>query len=345
MVYNTEVERSAKKCVYPIVGGVALLLLAASAVAPSISVATVPAAAVLLYYLSVTVGLWVLPAGAALLAAAGAALHGAHVFPITGAAVLALLTVPRALRKKLPLVWELALCATAALAAVCVTLGVFALATGVSPTAAVADAYAKLADDPVLARLAARYYKTRTAEHLGHAPLIAADELYAAETLAVYASRVARELEGDFLWYLTGFGVFAGGLAGAGGLAAASADGTLALAPRMREFRLGKTYLSGGALPALAFGLTAFYAPMRPVATAVINAMVTLPTALCGITLLYHTLGRFTGKAARVTAMAVFWLSMAAAAVFYEWGMLVLGFLGLADCVLNVRKLLDWALG
>lgn len=319
------------------------MLLVLGVFAPSVSIAALPAATVLLYFLSLAVGVWVLPVAAAVYFAASLLVSGMSIFATAGAVIIVALVLPRCLRKKLPLVWEIALCAGVGIVAVCGALGVYALASGTSVTDVIVANFADLTHDPVVWAVAKRHYRTLTAQVLGHAPYVSADELYATDVLTAYADSIGRELEDNLLWYLTGFGTFAGGLAGAGALAIASCDGTVAVTPLLRDVRFGKTYLLSAVLPALAFALLALYAPMRPVVRTVINVMVTLPTTLCGITLLFHSACRFGGKG-RVAAIVVFWLLMAVAAFFYEWGMLILGFLGLADCVLNVRKMLDWAL-
>ncbi|MDE6398100.1 MAG: hypothetical protein K2L51_02155 [Clostridiales bacterium] len=334
----------AKKYVYPCLGGVAVLLLALCVFMPSASVAGVAAAGVLLYGISLAAGAWVLPAAAAVYAAASVCFSGADMLGITGAVLLCALSLPRMLRKKLPLWWEIALCAAVGVIAVCGTLGVFALATGKSVRGAIVAYYEKLSFDPLASALAKRYYAECTAEQLGHAPFVPADELYVADTLAAYASHIGSELEGNTLWYVTGFGAFAGGVSCAGAAAIAKTDGVLPVEPRLRDMRLGKTYLLAAVVPALAFALLGFYEPMQPVTRTVVNLMVTLPTCFCGITLLFHSLCRIPGRAGRIAAQIVFWAAVAALALFFEWGLLVFGFLGLADCVLHVRKLLDWAL-
>lgn len=337
-------RRLAKKYVYPCLGGVAVLLLALCVFVPSAGVVGVAAAGVVLYGISLAAGAWVLPAASAVYAAASVCFSGADMLGITGAVLLCALSLPRMLRSKLPLWWEIALCAAVGVIAVCGTLGVFALATGRSVRGAIVAYYEKLAFDPLASALAKRHYGRLTAEQLGHTPFVPADELYVADTLKAYAAHVGSELEGNTLWYVTGFGAFAGGVSCAGSAAIAKCDGVLPVEPRLRDLRLGKTYLAAAVAPALAFALLGFYEPMQPVTRTVVNLMITLPTCFCGITLLFHSLCRIPGKAGRITAQIVFWAAVAALALFFEWGLLVFGFLGLADCVLHVRKLLDWAL-
>lgn len=337
-------ERTAKKYVYPWYAISTALIFAASVISPCVSVATVPAAGALTYFLSLTLGVWLLPATAAAYAIAGVCVRGACLFPIGGAAVVLSLTMPRALRKKLTLWQEILLCAAACLLATLAATGAFALEGGEGIRDAVIATYEDLGSDPIAFWLAKRHYRGLDAQTLGHAPYARADELYRADVMRAYAQAVGRETENHMLWYLSGFGVFTGGAVCAGAVSLAKCDGTLQTEPRMRDLRLGRQYLLGGVLPALAFALTALYDPMRDVATSVVNVMVTLPTALCGMTLVFHSLCRIPRKAGRTVAVACFWLVMAAAAFFYEWGLLVFGFLGLADCVLDVRRLLDWAM-
>lgn len=158
------------------------------------------------------------------------------------------------------------------------------------------------------------------------------------------ALRITEEqIEEGVLWYVTGFGAFTGGAGCAGGIAAAHLLGAYKDEPRIADMRLSRNYLAAAVVPALAFALLSFYEPMKPVTLTVMNVMVTLPTALCGVTLLYHSLARVRGKP-KIAAIIGFWLIIAAAAVFWDYGLTILGFIGLADCVINVRKLLDWAL-
>ena len=333
----------AKKGVTAALAGVSVLLLAACAFAPSAGIALVPAACVLLYASAVTTGAWLLPVYALSFAAAGCFLYGANPFTLTGAAFLLGLTVPVLLRHKLSLWWQAALCAAICVLLVFAVFGIWALCAGESLRDCIIAQFASLEADPVYSFLAERRYARLTAEDLGHVPLTPIDELYGRETAAVYAQAIGRELEGNTLWYVSGFGAFTGGAAYAGGSALAEAAGVSGL-PVWRDVRLGKNYVLSVGLPVLLFALLYFYEPMQPVVPAVVNVCITLPTALCGMTLLYHSLCRFTGKAARAIALAAFWLTVAAAVIFFEYGLLIMGFVGLADCLIDVRKLLDWAL-
>ena len=155
------------------------------------------------------------------------------------------------------------------------------------------------------------------------------------------AEVVGWELDGNVLWYLSGFGAFCGGLACAGGCALTSARKE-PIPLQMRHIRLGRRYLLEICLPVAVFAFAAFYPPLEPVVQAVVNLGITLPCTLTGLTLIYHTLMRLGGKAR--PAIVGFWIAVAVAVVFYEWGMLILGFIGLADAIIDVRAMLDKAL-
>ncbi|MDE7372625.1 MAG: hypothetical protein K2N18_01025, partial [Clostridia bacterium] len=231
---------------------------------------------------------------------------------------------------------------------------VFALTFGASVADLIADTCENLTSDPIMFMLAKRHYGKLTVAKLGHEKLSVYDELYFSEVMSEYAKHVFAELDGNTLWYLSGYGVFAGGVAAVGAKAIAQNLGEAHLnrhsvqsddfeQVRIKDLRLSRTYLFAAVLPALAFAFLGFYEPMKGVVRAVVNVMVTLPTTLCGITLLYHSALRFYGKA-RILSVIVFWIIIIVSAVFYEWGMLIIGFIGLADVIINIRRCLDWAL-
>lgn len=333
----------AKKCVYPMLGAITVLLSAASIFSPSIGIICVPIMCAIAYFLGRTVRVWILPALAVAYFLAQVLVRGVTVFSVTGPVLLATLTVPCALHDRLPFTVELFLCAFVGLVSVFAITGGCALADGVSLRSEIVRAYQKLSFDPLAYALAKRCYRGMNAQTLGYTPLVPADTLYTADVMRVYAEEISKELEGYTLWYVSGFGTFAGGVACVGAMASAQNMHDSRI-PVLRDFRLSKLYLSGGVLPALVFAFLAFYPPMRPVVRSVVNVMITLPCTLCGITLVYHTVCRIPNKKARIAVQVLFYAVLAVSAFFYEWGLLVWGFIGLADCVLDVRKLLDWAL-
>lgn len=309
---------------------------------PGGSVALLPLLCVLLYFLSPGRKAWVLAAAAAVYAGAGTLFHGLSVTYVGGAAAIVVLALPAALKGKLPFWGEISLCAGVCAAAVCSVLGIWALACHCGITDVITGEIASLTADPLAGWLASREYAGMTEERLGHAHLSATDPGYAAESLEVLGRVVAWELDGNLLWYITGFGAFAGGLACAGDRALTAAfKRPQQIKPR--DIRLGRKYLLEIGVPVVVFAFTAFYEPMQPVVRTVVNLMITLPTALCGYTLLYHTLMRIGGKA-KIAAVVAFWAVVALSAVFYEWALLIAGFVGLADAIIDVRALLDKAL-
>ncbi len=335
-------ERSlAKKIVFTLAVTLSALLLCVCVFMPSLSVPLLPLVCALLAYASLRVGFWLFLPFAVGFCAVGLICFGFCEFTVAGAILLAALSVPMLFRRKLSPLAQTALCAAVGVFTVCAAFAVFALAMRQSVSDVIRGAYERLSRDPFLRFLSNRHYASLKAES-GQVAYSPADSEYLSAALASYGEKVWRELDGTVLWYLSGFGAFAGGAGATGGLALSERVCGVSGVP-VREWRLGKIYLLAAVLPALAFAFLAFYEPTVPVVIAVVNIMITLPTSLCGITLLYHTLTRPNGKA-KIATVALFWLIIAVAALFYEWGMLVLGFLGLADCVLNVRKLLDWAL-
>lgn len=332
-----------KKCLLGIVSVVSAAFIAACAASPGLSVALVPIVCFAAYFLSTIAGAWILALVAAVYVALSLAFGTFGIFSVCAAAIIVLLTLPRLLGGRLPKMWELALCAAAGVVAVCACFGVYATVCRCSVVDAVVEYYGKLGNDPVVMFFAEKNYDGLTEDILGYAPFSPSDELYSADALRVFAENVGRELDGNVLWYLSGYGTFSGGIAFACSAAAGQASGVDTRLPAMKDMRLGHGYLKAVVLPVLAFALFYLYEPMRPAVRAVVNAAVTLPATLCGITLLYHSLDRVRGKP-KIAAMAVFWLVIALSAVFYEWGLLILGFIGLADCVINARRWLDWAL-
>lgn len=331
----------AKKSVLFILGVITFALIAAVVLIPSLSVALVPAICVLAYYFGYNLGAGIFVISAAIIFSLSRALFEANAFSDASAVFVLSLALSRILRSKLNLFAEIALCAAVGTVAVCAYFGIYALVKGVSVTDLIVSEFSSLESDFVFSRLAQINYKKLTAEDLGHAPLLKNDELFLKEAASEYAHKIGRELEDNLLWYLTGFGAFAGGLScvGASAIAECRRNSTV----KLEDMRLGRAYFLGGILPALLFSLFTLYEPMRPIVRTVFNLFITLPTAFCGITLLYHTAARFSGKR-KVIAVIVFWFVMTVSAIFYEWGLLILGFIGFADVVLNVRRLLDWAL-
>ncbi len=323
-------------------GVVTALLLVGCIAVPSLSVALLPAVCALLYYLSFFTGPWLFVAVAVPYSVPGLILHGANLFSIGGAVLLVSLTLPRLLRSRLSFAAEIGVAAAVAMVAVCVFAAVWAPCRGVSLEDAVPDAYAHADGDIAIVWCAEREYGRLGEEELGHPPLRAEDEQYEAEVLREYSYAVGRELDGYLLWYLSGFGAFCGGIAAVGAQAAAQC-GRKGRPSRVADFRLYRGYLIVIAA-ALLFSVLGVMESLRPVTRTVFNLFITLPTALCGLTLLYHSLRRPPGKA-RIVTTVLFWVLAAAAALFYEWGLVILGFLGLADVILDVRKCLDWALG
>ena len=309
---------------------------------------------------------WLLCVVGALYGGAGLLFVGVNLFLIGGAVLFFALALVAFLRDKCTPLKEQILCALVCLAVCVAVLGAFAIGWRTGLVNTVVKAVKQCDSDAYLAFLARRFYKKQTLESLGHTPLMPYDELYRTEVLSEYAHSIGQLLEDDVLWYATGYGTFIGiltplcGLAirqatkkndsllrgegmllDAGSLQAVGNEPVLAL--RVEEQRLGRLYLKTVVLPVLVFSMLGFYEPMRVAVRPVFNVLITLPTTFCGITLLYHIAKLFRRKA-RVIAIVVFWLLMATAAVFWEWGLVILGFLGLGDAVLDMRKLLDWAL-
>lgn len=320
-------------------GGFAALLAVICLFSPATSVVALPLVGAAVCFLGWR---WLPVAAASVYALVSALLYRGNSVALAGAVWLLSLCVPLCCGKLST--WQrFAVAAGCGAAAVGAFFGLRALIAHTAVRDAIADAYASLSADPLVAFVSQRQYRKQTAETLGYAPLAATDAGYATDAARVFAARIGRELDGNALWYVSGYGAFASGTATA--VAAALAQfARLENAPRMQDLRLGKNYLFAAVLPALAFMLFYFYEPMRPVVRTVVNLLITLPCALCGITLLYHSALRFRGGA-RIAALVVFWLLLAASVLFWEYGLLLLGFLGLADCIMNVRALLDWALG
>ncbi len=344
----------AKKYVHLTLGLILPLLITVNVFSPALSVLTVPVMCVAAYYLGVCVKPWLIPLFALLNFVSSALISGFGLFSAGGSVVMLALTVPAIVRRRLTVWWEIALCAAVCLIAVCASVFVWALCEGLGASDCIAGAYEKLSSDPIVYALSKRHYSALTESELGHIKLSEYDELYTSEIMREYGKHLFSELEGNTLWYLTGYGVFAGGVAATGAKAFGESMNEVFLNPsdtekgicgqtQIKDLRLGKTYLLGAVLPALLFAFLAFYDPMREVVRTVVNVMITLPTTLCGITLLYHSALRFGGKA-KIAALAVFWLIITASAVFYEWGMIIIGFIGLSDAVINIRRCLDWAL-
>lgn len=319
----------------------AVSFLALCVFSPYASIALLPVPLLLTYYASVRYKPWLLLPVGACYALAGVLIRGGNLFLITGAMLFAALSPVAFLRKKLSSLAEIAVCAAACLLATCASVGIFALVRHTNMTNAIVRAIAKCDSDPITAWLSERFYRKQTADSLGHLPLVKGDELYASEALTEFAHSVGRELGDDTLWYVSGFGTFAGILTALCGFAFAQAEKRSEV--RVQDLRLGYGYLKAAVLPALAFSLIGFYPPMESAARTVFNVFITLPTAFCAVTLLFYCATLFRGKA-RIAAVVVFWLLMAVAAVFWEWGLVILGFLGIADVAIDVRKLLHWAL-
>ena len=333
----------AKKIVTVLLGLTLPLLLAASIVSPSAGIVLLPVLCAMSYYFALHAGSWFFAVVSLPYLGIGFCVHGFNPFIVAGSAAVLCLTVPCLLHRKLPVWGEIAAGAAMCALAVCTVLGITALCRSGTITDVIVSQYAQSACDPVSVWAAKHVYARITETELGHAKLSAADKGYLSDVMAAYSAHVARELDGSLWWYLTGFGAFTGGVAVVGAFAVTRCRKQDVCPTAIGELRLGRNYLFAAVIPALCFAFLAFYEPMEQVVRTVVNLFVTLPTALCGITLLYHTLMRAKGKARIATAVA-FWAIMGVAAFFYEWGMLILGFVGLADVILNVRKLLDWAL-
>ncbi|MDE7395810.1 MAG: hypothetical protein K2M95_06805 [Clostridiales bacterium] len=332
-----------EKTIFAGFGAATVGLLALCVFSPFLSIALFPVAVVLLYYAGARTKWWLLLLAGALYAGAGLLFRGVNLFLLTGAVLTLSLGAVAAFRKKLPPLAESAICAGVCLLVTCATVGVFALVFRTGLTNVITRAIAKCDTDPVTAFLSQRFYRKQTEESLGHLPLTKGDELYASEALTEYAHSIGRLLENETLWYVSGFGAFVGILSPFCTFAFLQAGKRGDVAVRVETLRLGHGYLKAVVLPVLVFSLLGFYEPLSSAVRTVFNVFITIPTAFCGISLLFYVAKLFHGKA-RIASIVVFWLLMATAAVFWEWGLIVLGFLGIADIIINVRKLLDWAL-
>lgn len=333
----------ARKSVYALTGIILSVFAAVFIISPVTGVVLVPIICLIAYYLARRLGFWALALAAMPFVSAAVFAGGGNLLFAVAAGVTVSLIPVRLFAKHIRGLWcETGICAAAAIVAVCAVIGFWALLHGVSVTDAITYAYETLTYDYAATWMAKAHYLKLTAEDLGRAPLSVKDEMFTVESMREFANFIGRELDGATLWYLTGFGAFTGGLSCLGAAAAANCDGG-ERTESISELRLSRTYLAAAVLPALAFMLFSLYEPMRPAVRTVVNLMITLPTAVCGITLLYHSLSRICGKP-KIAAIIGFWLVIAVAALFYEWGLLILGFIGLADCIINVRRLLDWAL-
>lgn len=323
-----------------------LPLLVACAVSPVSAIVLLPVILAFTCALSFAAGAWVIAAAGVLYFAASVPLWGFHPFTSGAAVTIAVCALPATFCKRLKPVAFIGVTAAVGAVAVFGFLGIFAIAKGCSITTLITSSYGSLLGDPVLSAISRGMYKNLGEADLGHVPLLPNDEMYLADAVSYYASTVAKELEGATVWFVTGFGAFGGGICALGGFALSQACGQPTPCrgfTAVRDLRLGREYVFIAVLPALCFAFLAFYEPMVPVVITVVNLMVTLPGCLCGITLFYHIATLPRGKI-RILTVVAFWLIAALLAFFYEWGMLVYGFVGLADSILNVRKLLDWAL-
>ena len=237
------------------------------------------------------------------------------------------------------------------LVALLAVTGAFSLAHRCSPQELTYDCVIEL-PDPVIGLAATVYYDGLTDEQAGGKKPQKGTEAYDRAAREAYAAAVKQEADEQLYWYLSGIAVF-------GGLAAyllllpllrrTQADRTR-YAPTLRlpttavrDLRLPRSYLWVCLLPALAFSALSAIALLRPITRAVFNVLITLPCAFAGFTVLLHTCYRAQGRL-RAWVLTLLGVAVAAAMVFYDWGLLVLSLLGLADCVLDLRKLLSWAL-
>lgn len=332
---------SAKKCVTAalIIGNAVAVCTAA--VVPSLGVIFIPVAAVLSYCLSYLLGWWFLPAAAAVHFVLSVSLHRFDLFSVIGSVLLLALLAPRLLCGKLSLLAEIGVCAVVGIVAVCASFGFAALGSDKSAEELIPSYYASANSDPVICSVALRHYRSLDAEALGHEPLSSDSQNYGEEVLREYSDYVGRELDGNLLWYLSGFGAFAGGVAAFAGYALINAYGDRRKG-KIADLRLGRSYLIVIAA-VLLFSALSIFGYFGQATRTVFNIFVTIPTTLVGISVLYHSLSRPPGKI-KIATLVLFWLLLATAALFYEWGLIIFGFLGLADIVLDIRKLLDWAL-
>ncbi len=162
----------------------------------------------------------------------------------------------------------------------------------------------------------------------------------------ILARFVQKETHTTLLWYACGYAVFTGGITF---LLAKSETEKTKLSyltneyPRINEMRLNRQYVFIVFLPALVFCLFALIPEMKPITLAAFNVLVGIPCAFAGWTLLLHCFDRAKGKAFYVLRVTFIILSLASC-VFYDVGFTAFMFLGFADSVLNVRKMLDYAL-
>jgi len=117
---------------------------------------------------------------------------------------------------------------------------------------------------------------------------------------------------------------------------------------KFKDMRLDRKFFLYFFLPSLAIMLTGFIASLsgngglESTMAAIVNVVITIPTGFASFALLVHSLDRIKLKRIKVPFFVIL-------GILFVWAMLnstvmlVVSFLGLADSLINVRKLLDYA--
>lgn len=230
-------------------------------------------------------------------------------------------------------------------AAACVlglALPVMGLSIGLSrtPDKLVGD-YVRAGENNIVVEAAAKIWY-RGAEIDGK--LSPSDEGYLKDALAEYAAAAEREAADYLLYYLMGYAVLLGGVGYLGTIFAARLFRLKIPLPDepFSELRLPRKYLLYVALPVLAFSFLGGIKTLRPMTATVFNAFLTVPCAFAGFTLLLAVCKLFHGRAR--TGLYIGTGLIAAVCAFTSIGTFILSLLGFADVILNVRKMIDYAL-
>lgn len=109
------------------------------------------------------------------------------------------------------------------------------------------------------------------------------------------------------------------------------------------EIRLNRKYILYVALPTLAVSVIGFYPPALPFTSAISLGILIIPSYACSVTLMLSVIERFSKKRWRIVLYITVSLIVVSSLTFSPV-MLVLSAVGFADALLDIRKLLDYAL-
>lgn len=169
------------------------------------------------------------------------------------------------------------------------------------------------------------------------------DEKYTQSVLDFYAEQVRQSVAQNLLKYLITYSMSVGAAIYLIGIALnRSCKFTIFVKEKISDFRLPKGYFVAAFVPAAFFSIFGLIKSFSPITAAAFSALVIMPSAIAGVTLLIYSAMLFKGKFKILSFLIL--ISLMSVILIFPLGMYITAALGFADYIINTRKLLEYAL-